>query len=204
MTRNHNGQFLFLEEDHYVSPDVLYVLDSMVALQKRECKHCEIMCMGTYAKTFNYIAFGRYVEHMKWHSSKHNMGMVISRPLWLKIRNCAKKFCSFDDYNWDWSLQYISSSCFTSPLVAMVSVAPRVFHIGECGVHHKGKDCSSSQVVKKVLRILNAASKYLFPSTLHLRQGFQRPLKPPKGNGGWGDKRDHALCLNHVNATTKF
>lgn len=30
-TKNHNGPFIFLEEDHYVSPDLLFILKSMIA-----------------------------------------------------------------------------------------------------------------------------------------------------------------------------
>lgn len=197
-TKKHKGPFLFLEEDHYVAPDVLHVLKLMLKKRKEDCAKCSILCMGTYMKSFNYITFGRHVEQVKWHSSKHNMGMVFERDLWFKIKNCTRAFCKFDDYNWDWSLQHISSTCLPSPLLAMVSVAPRVFHIGECGVHHKGKDCSSTQAVQKVLNVLKQSEQFLFPSKLILRQGHPRPMKPPKGNGGWGDKRDHDLCMRHA------
>ena len=32
-TKNHNGPFIFLEEDHYVSPDLLHVLKSVIAFK---------------------------------------------------------------------------------------------------------------------------------------------------------------------------
>lgn len=198
MTKDHQGPFIFLEEDHYVSPDLIHVLKLMQKKRQTDCSQCNLLCMGTYVKSYNYISLGRHAEYLKWISSKHNMGMVFDRELWLKIKNCTTKFCTFDDYNWDWTLQHISSACLPAPLITMVSIAPRVFHIGECGVHHKGKDCSSSQVVKKVINILNGASRHLFPSKLTLRQGHPRPMKPPKGNGGWGDKRDIYLCQRHA------
>lgn len=78
-----------------------------------------------------------------WISSKHNMGMAFNRITWNKLRQCASQFCSYDDYNWDWSLQYVAQTCLPpsrgagaaprvdSGLVAMMMRAPRVFHIGE-------------------------------------------------------------------------
>ncbi|UYV72029.1 MGAT2 [Cordylochernes scorpioides] len=63
------------------------------------------------------------------------------------------------------------------------------------GIHHKGKDCSSSAIIQRVFQTLEAAESHLFPSTLTLRQSFPRHFRLPKGNGGWGDIRDHQLCL---------
>ncbi|XP_046750045.1 alpha-1,6-mannosyl-glycoprotein 2-beta-N-acetylglucosaminyltransferase isoform X4 [Diprion similis] len=82
-------------------------------------------------------------EVTPWISSKHNMGMAFNRITWNKLRDCASKFCSYDDYNWDWSLQHIAQGCIPpsqgsgglshiqSGLIAMVMKAPRIFHIGE-------------------------------------------------------------------------
>ncbi|XP_076308155.1 alpha-1,6-mannosyl-glycoprotein 2-beta-N-acetylglucosaminyltransferase isoform X1 [Tachypleus tridentatus] len=197
VTRNHTGPFLFLEEDHFVFPDILHVLNLM-ELKNKDCSTCNILCLGNYAKSFNFPAKGNQVEVTKWLSSKHNMGMVINRSLWTQIKMCAKDFCTFDDYNWDWTLQHVSFSCLPSPLNVMVTVSSRVLHIGECGVHHKGKDCSSERVVKRAESILSAARRYLFPTSLSLHQGLKRTLRVPKGNGGWGDIRDHKLCLQQA------
>lgn len=82
-------------------------------------------------------------EVTPWISSKHNMGMAFNRVTWNKLRKCAAQFCSYDDYNWDWSLQYIAQTCLPpsrgagiapraeSGLITMTMRAPRVFHIGE-------------------------------------------------------------------------
>ena len=85
----------------------------------------------------------------------------------------------FDDYNWDWSLQQISQHCLkeklqvrfliimTMMMMVMMQVmmmkGPRVFHIGECGVHHTKKDCDSSAGIEKVKSIIKSAKNYLFP-----------------------------------------
>jgi alpha-1,6-mannosyl-glycoprotein beta-1,2-N-acetylglucosaminyltransferase len=59
------------------------------------------------------------------------MGMALNRSTWLEIKSCAEKFCSLDDYNWDWSLQFISENCVKNKLNVLVADGPRIFHIGE-------------------------------------------------------------------------
>ncbi|XP_024935688.1 alpha-1,6-mannosyl-glycoprotein 2-beta-N-acetylglucosaminyltransferase isoform X2 [Cephus cinctus] len=148
-------------------------------------------------------------EVTPWISSKHNMGMAFNRITWNELRKCGMQFCSYDDYNWDWSLQHVGQSCLPpsrgagaaprvdSGLVAMVMRAPRVFHIGECGVHHKKNNCESNAVIAKVQSVLKAARKHLFPMQLTLTiAAVAKKTKLRKGNGGWGDIRDHELCWN--------
>ncbi|XP_066595599.1 alpha-1,6-mannosyl-glycoprotein 2-beta-N-acetylglucosaminyltransferase isoform X1 [Prorops nasuta] len=148
-------------------------------------------------------------EVIPWISSKHNMGMAFNKVTWNKLRKCAAQFCSYDDYNWDWSLQHVAQTCLPpskgagaaprldSGLITMMMRAPRVFHIGECGVHHKKNNCESTAVIAKVQNVLKAAHNHLFPSQLTLTvAGLAKKTKLRKGNGGWGDIRDHQLCWN--------
>uniref|UniRef100_A0A182IMD7 Alpha-1,6-mannosyl-glycoprotein 2-beta-N-acetylglucosaminyltransferase n=1 Tax=Anopheles atroparvus TaxID=41427 RepID=A0A182IMD7_ANOAO len=139
------------------------------------------------------------VEVTPWISSKHNMGMTFNRTTWYDIVRCARHFCEYDDYNWDWSLQHVSQQCLKQKLHVMVVKGPRVFHIGECGVHHKKSNCESNQVISKVQKVLKAArgSQQLFPRSISLTQtSLVKKTKLRKGNGGWGDQRDHQLCFN--------
>lgn len=67
------------------------------------------------------------------------------------------------------------------------------------GVHHKKKNCESNQVISKVQQVLRIATKsrQLYPKSLTLTvASVVKKSKLRKGNGGWGDKRDHNLCLN--------
>lgn len=148
------------------------------------------------------------------------MGMAFNRTTWHEIKSCAKYFCSYDDYNWDWSLQHTSHQCLKKKLFAMTVRGPRVFHIGEwwetiviqlflsrwlhflfsdSGVHHKKNNCESNQVISKVQQVINVATKagQLYPRNLMLTvASVVKKQKIRKGNGGWGDRRDHLLCLN--------
>ncbi|XP_011494707.1 PREDICTED: alpha-1,6-mannosyl-glycoprotein 2-beta-N-acetylglucosaminyltransferase isoform X2 [Ceratosolen solmsi marchali] len=148
-------------------------------------------------------------EVIPWISSKHNMGMALNRATWEKLRRCAAQFCLYDDYNWDWSLQHVAQTCLPpsrgagvaprvdSGLITMMMRAPRVFHIGECGVHHKKENCESTTVIAKIQKVLRSAQNNLYPSQLTLTvASISKRTKLRKGNGGWGDVRDHELCLN--------
>lgn len=202
ITKDHDGPFILLEEDHYAAPDFLHVLRLMEA-ERANHKECSMLVLGTYVKSFNYHITGNQVEILKWSSSKHNMGMVLYRDLWVTIRNnCSNMFCHFDDYNWDWSLYRISMVCLPAPIQAMVVKSTRVFHTGECGVHHRSKNCSSQKMVQQAKNVIRSAHSHLFPKSVQVKRGVQRNLKPPKGNGGWGDVRDHHLCLRSGSVST--
>eukprot|EP00092_Neocalanus_flemingeri_P008127 GFUD01008767.1.p1 GENE.GFUD01008767.1~~GFUD01008767.1.p1 ORF type:complete len:538 (+),score=109.14 GFUD01008767.1:270-1883(+) len=143
--------------------------------------------MGTFHKA----------EVTEWISSKHNMGMAFTRKEWNKMTSCSDQFCKYDDYNWDWSLQHVSHNCMKDKLQVMMVKGPRVFHIGECGIHHKKSNCDSNTVIEKVKSIIKSASKYFFPKSLSVSKStLRKKLKLKKANGGWGDKRDHELCMN--------
>lgn len=192
--RNHTGLVLFLEEDHYVAEDFLHMLRLLSAAIPRACPKCSLITLGNYLKNYNFQIDGRKVEVTQWVSSKHNMGFAFNHSVWQQIKACSSQFCDHDDYNWDWSLLHVSSSCLPQKLHTLVLRAPRVFHIGECGVHHKKKDCSSRTVLHKVHRAIQVGQHTLFPRQLVVVHTPPKKVKKHKGNGGWGDKRDHALC----------
>lgn len=86
------------------------------------CRFWRSDCLGTKP---------HQVDVTPWISSKHNMGFAYNRTTWESVVRCAQHFCSYDDYNWDWSLQHVSQQCLRNKLHAMVVKGPRVFHIGE-------------------------------------------------------------------------
>ena len=65
------------------------------------------------------------------------------------------------------------------------------------GVHHKKANCESTAVISKVQQVLKYAGKHLYPNYLTLTvTNTNKKQKLRKGNGGWGDLRDHQLCVN--------
>lgn len=68
------------------------------------------------------------------------------------------------------------------------------------GVHHKKKNCESNQVISKVQTVLQVVTRsgQLYPKSLKVVMASvqNKNTKLRKGNGGWGDKRDHTHCMN--------
>ena len=129
-TKHHTGLVLLLEDDYYVSPDFLQIINLLQRTSEKACPICNIMSLGTHEATINHNNYFQ-VEVSPWITSKHNMGMAFNRSTWNDMKSCAKYFCDYDDYNYDWSLQNINYSCLKDKLYAFVIRGPRVFHIGE-------------------------------------------------------------------------
>lgn len=194
--RNYTGLVLLLEEDYYVAPDIITILQMMNHLKKRDCKDCKMLTAGNYDKAQSYSSQSGQVELGHWISSRHNMGMTFNRDLWKEIKTCAAEFCNFDDYNWDWTLQHLSMKCIPDKIKVMKMKATRVFHIGECGVHHKGKNCQPDNKKKQIEEELQANKQHFFPNVLSVGGQSKFKLRDPKPNGGWGDIRDRDLCMS--------
>lgn len=167
------------------------------------CPSCDFITLGIYVKSVSFAKNGdKYDIQPRWISSRHNMGLVFNKSTWNSIMSdCYDAFCTYDDYNWDWSLQHVSLKCNKLPLKTMVVSAPRVFHVGECGVHHKKANCYKNTIVNKVIHLLSASKSYLFPRKLTKINTIKRNFKMPKVNGGWSDIRDHQLCRNHFQSS---
>ncbi|XP_041983644.1 alpha-1,6-mannosyl-glycoprotein 2-beta-N-acetylglucosaminyltransferase isoform X5 [Aricia agestis] len=199
-TATHTGMVVFLEEDHYVAEDFIHMLGLLRATADKNCPNCEILCLGTYLKTYQYHSNSDKVEITPWHSSMHNMGMVFNRTVWNSIMELQEQFCAYDDYNWDYSLLHLSQNRpKREKFKVILCKGPRVFHIGECGVHHKKSNCNASTVISKVQKLLKNAKPYMFPARVTATitaGGAKHNKKLTKGNGGWGDIRDQELCTN--------
>lgn len=82
---------VLLEEDHYVSPDFIYVLSKMIESHHVLCPACKVITLGFYLK--NYKSYQKDIDKLgvnSWFSSKHNMGMAINSDTWDEIRNCSR------------------------------------------------------------------------------------------------------------------
>ncbi|CAM4686084.1 unnamed protein product [Leuciscus chuanchicus] len=199
--KDHQGLVLLIEEDHYLAPDFQHLLKMMVSLKKEQCPDCDILSLGSYGHT-GYSSKANKVEVKAWKSTEHNMGMVLNRDTYQKLLRCTDAFCTYDDYNWDWSLQYLTVACLPTFLKVMVSEAPRIFHAGDCGMHHKKSACMPTSQKTKIENILQSSGNQLFPKQLlitkRLPSSGAKGLAPHVKNGGWGDIRDHELCKSYL------
>ncbi|XP_037305757.2 alpha-1,6-mannosyl-glycoprotein 2-beta-N-acetylglucosaminyltransferase [Pungitius pungitius] len=198
---DHRGLVLLLEEDHYVAPDFIHLLRLMSALKGEQFADCDVLSLGSYSH-IGYSSKANKVEVKPWKSTEHNMGMALSRETYRKLMACTDTFCTYDDYNWDWSLQHLTVSCLPSYWKVMVSEAPRVFHAGDCGMHHKKTACMPNSQKTKIENVLQSSGNQLFPKNLLIAKRLPANgaggVAPHVKNGGWGDIRDHELCKSYV------
>lgn len=199
--KEHKGLVLMIEEDHFLSPDFVHVLKLMATLKKEQCPDCDILSMGSYSH-IGYSSKANKVEVKAWKSTEHNMGMALDRDTYQKLIRCTDTFCTYDDYNWDWSLQHLTVTCLPTYWKVMVSEAPRIFHAGDCGMHHKKTVCMPASQKIKIENILQSSGNQLFPKTLLITKRLPAPgaggVVPHVKNGGWGDIRDHELCKSYL------
>lgn len=201
--KHFTGPVLLLEEDNYMVKDALYVLQQMYQLKSKVCPQCAIVSLGAHEQEPSFEkSRASQVDLVQWTSNNHNMGMSMDRSTWQSIRKCAAEFCRYDDYNWDWSLQFIGRTCFETDLRVMTVRATRVFHVGKCGMHTHERNCDQSQRIAQIQALVQRNENSFFPRTLSSTNIFTTQRNRPKPNGGWGDPRDRELCLNFTKDDT--
>ncbi|XP_003200820.1 alpha-1,6-mannosyl-glycoprotein 2-beta-N-acetylglucosaminyltransferase [Danio rerio] len=195
--RGYNGYVVFIEEDNYLLPDFHEYLKSMSELRKTSCGDCDVLALGNHNSLSGFHELSSKTETSGWLSTKHNIGMGITRELYYKLMGCNNAFCTYDDYNWDWTLQNLSGTCISKPIKVLVALGSRVIHTGDCGLHQK-TDCRPEMAQEKVDSALKDVKSILFPPILTLTDNGPVVHQPHMKNGGWGDIRDHTLCVNYA------
>lgn len=71
------------------------------------------------------------------------------------------------------------------------------------GVHHQNsKDIFDVSYIILIHELLETASEHLFPDRLNVFHKKAESISNV-GNGGWGDARDHELCLRIANRSSR-
>lgn len=192
-TRGHTGHILFIEEDHFILPNAYRNLQILTELKPKKCPDCYAANLAP--SDVNSRGEGGSIliaERMG------NVGYTFNRTVWRKIHRKARKFCFFDDYNWDitmWATVYPS---FGAPVYTVRGPRTSAIHFGKCGLHRGQGDsgaCIDNGVVgirvedsDKVANIKSEWNVRVFKHQQGYKAGF-------RGWGGWGDDRDRRLCL---------
>ncbi|XP_029352192.1 alpha-1,6-mannosyl-glycoprotein 2-beta-N-acetylglucosaminyltransferase [Echeneis naucrates] len=195
--QGYSGFAIFLEEDNYILPDFFHFYKSMIEFRKSRCPDCDTLALGNHNGLNDFVRLSNKVLTTGWMSTKHNIGMAISREVYYKLMGCSNEYCTYDDYNWDWTLQHLSGTCIPKPLKVLVAQGSRVLHTGDCGLHQKG-DCRPEWALQKVEEGLQMVKASLFHQSLALSGAEAVEHKAHIKNGGWGDIRDHSLCNNYA------
>ncbi|RMZ97687.1 alpha-1-6-mannosyl-glyco 2-beta-N-acetylglucosaminyltransferase isoform X3 [Brachionus plicatilis] len=133
-----NLHVLLLEEDHYVFQDSIHIIRK---LTKEILSDVDLVSLG-YFKGKSQLFDPKSLKSWSkayWWASSNGIGFVIPRMLFEKIKGCSKMFCEYDDYNWDWSLQFVVQKCFKDHLISLYPTFSRVAHLGEWFVNFNWK-----------------------------------------------------------------
>ncbi|KAK6621460.1 hypothetical protein RUM44_001267 [Polyplax serrata] len=84
VTRHHTGLVLFLEEDHYVAEDFIYLLRLMQETARNSCPQCDVYSLGTYQKTYVYYGNSRKVGFLffrfSWSITGGSVSILLDHP----------------------------------------------------------------------------------------------------------------------------
>lgn len=195
--QGYSGFVVFLEEDNYLLPDFYHFYKKMLEFRQKSCPDCDMLALGNHNGFSDFSRVSNKVMTTGWMSTKHNIGMGISREMYYKLMGCNDAYCSYDDYNWDWTLQNLSGTCVSKPIKVLVAQGSRVMHTGDCGLHQK-ENCRPEWAMQVVEENLKNAKDDLFPASVTLTTAEVPEHKPHVKNGGWGDVRDHSLCKSYA------
>jgi alpha-1,6-mannosyl-glycoprotein beta-1,2-N-acetylglucosaminyltransferase len=111
----------------------------------------------------------------------------MSRVVYKKVRQHAKKFCEFDDYNWDWSIVHLQGLGLL-PHTMLFPSRRQVLHIGTSeGMHFKKPNQRKKDLENEKLDTRFKGTK--FHGSVHINR------RKHNGHGGWGHPKDQAHCL---------
>ncbi|CAI7763674.1 unnamed protein product [Closterium sp. NIES-54] len=147
-----------------------------------------------------------------------NVGYSFNRSVWEMMHGLAEEFCHLDDYNWDRSMWELISYHMPSARMLRWHRAS-AWHFGEYGLHGDGNAIgdwsgmgngdgdtnrngsgfpripSGAGGSDEVLSLLEKDKKDSIDKDAHLIILPVYSIPVVRGDGGWGDGRDIALCL---------
>mmetsp|Transcript_56671 Transcript_56671/g.137745 ORF Transcript_56671/g.137745 Transcript_56671/m.137745 type:complete len:211 (-) Transcript_56671:2297-2929(-) len=193
-TKDADG-FLFLEEDYLVAPTVYETIQNGFEYIDQPGKDRQNRYFGvTLDPTEGYAFRVPYVAKEDWIEKKFVTGpMAIRRDMYGRIKKHSKDYCTWDDYNWDWSVVHLMSAKIKAlPFRVLVPGTQQVAHIGvEGGLHEENNEEKAALMEKHKdlqhfhLKVGRLWTKYQNKRTTQ-KQGY----------GGWGHPRDQQHCLD--------
>ncbi|KAJ8727806.1 hypothetical protein PYW08_016191 [Mythimna loreyi] len=193
-SENYKGTVIFLEEDNYVLPDLLYML-RYTTRSKVYLRGIDVMSFGRpYARDLDYDL----LSVTTW-QPPYDKGLAFNKTVWKKIVMVSSYYCMYDDVSWSYSLLNAFGQFRGGHADVVATAAPRVmstrmFPSGRAAFDHISAWLDDNKMFPSKVRAV----------MLYGNNGrVDKALKPPPwGNGGWSDLRDHLLCLDPLMTTT--
>ena len=78
---SYTGYVMFLEEDHYTTPDFIATALELVELRNEQCLDCDFINMGVYVPKSMERVHVKNAEVFPWVAGDHNMGFVLLQAI---------------------------------------------------------------------------------------------------------------------------
>jgi alpha-1,6-mannosyl-glycoprotein beta-1,2-N-acetylglucosaminyltransferase len=199
------NHFLFMEEDYVVAPTVYVTVASGLYLLDRYKGEAE---GGFFGLILDPTEAGHHheatwLDQETWFAHAFHSGpMTMSRYVFGKIQKYAKEYCTFDDYNWDWTMVGLQNKKIIPHLV-LVPSRVQTRHIGlDQGMHTTDRKGTKHLSSKQKERLATLDTKF-GGTKLSGRLDFP-PDKHLKGFGGWGHPADHQHCQRVLSSTELY
>jgi hypothetical protein len=179
-----------LEEDHIVTRDSYMLVQYMFKFKPEGVFSFNLGKVSQIGQHAALLSRQDKVVVRKW-SHLNNAGLGFDREMFLKLLQNGYQWCSFDDYNWDWSLERMAQDKVV-PAALVTPEYTRVEHIGGCGLHFTSNNCEKlkNSVIQGFLIPMKQRVDPSFwkqsnvPNLPKQAQDFNTP-KPHPGYQGW-------------------
>lgn len=187
----------YIEEDHALTPDFYETMQGLLAMQSQMCQICTFINMGIHMHSHSTANLDSLMQVRA--KPIDNIGIVTRREVWLKALGSAQTFCTFDDYNWDWSWKALIKAGNLGHM-ALVPSLTRIEHFGHhCGLHTDKKqegDCPVGKTLEWIRPVEQALASLRRTNWKRVSTKLSKPIAQPQGGfGGWSDPRDHQFCM---------
>lgn len=193
-THGHSGHILFIEEDHFIFPNAYRNLQLLTKLKPKKCPDCYAANLAPCDVKSRGEGWDSLIAERMG-----NVGYTFNRTVWRKIHRKRQEFCLFDDYNWDITMWVTVYPSFGSPVYSLRGPRASAVHFGKCGLHQgQGEkaaciDGGAAKVgIEEADKVISIKSDW----GVHVRKNQEGYQAGFRGWGGWGDTRDHQLCLD--------
>lgn len=190
--RGRANNFVFLEEDYILGPSIYEAVRTGLEILEEAEKYAPGGLLGLELDpTFAGARKEQKALGEKWYFIEWTTGpMTLSRNVFERIKQSADIFCSFDDYNWDWSLVKMAREG-KIPYTVLGPARMLAKHIGVDGMH--------TEQLKKIKRKQHDIR--LVPWVGKTFQRRKVAVRKAPGFGGWAHPADQEHCRDIFSGT---
>ncbi|XP_041374173.1 alpha-1,6-mannosyl-glycoprotein 2-beta-N-acetylglucosaminyltransferase-like [Gigantopelta aegis] len=164
--RTFEGLIFRIEEDYYLAEDTIDYMRKLDRQARIQCPEFKMYIMGEYSGYSHEEYKSSATRKDRWYIGI-GTGMAFRKYIWKLFKECAKSFCLFDDYNWDWSLMHVAATCIRGGFKILKPKGSRARFKSEFRVEssHSGLDAT----IQQSLDSIGDTSRQEPPGTVHVQ-----------------------------------